>query len=164
MSFLLRPAAALLLLALSALPGRAQEPSASHLAAARDLVQLVGSASTVDEMLPSFAEQIRRNNITRPELTKDLNDVLQKLEPEMQLQKQQIVTLVAKTYAKYLTEPEIRDTLAFFKTPAGAKYLAAQPQLVDAVVDDIANWAQQASDYLLVRVRAEMAKRGQQLQ
>lgn len=162
-----RSAAILCALALWAGPAFAQNPpayTAGHLAAARELIQLTGGLAAVDEMLPAFGEQIKKSSVARPELTKDLDDVLAKLKPELDMQKQQALNLVAATYAKFLTEQEIRDTIAFFKTPSGAKYIGIQSQLVDEAVDDVTAWSQQAGEYVMVRVRAEMGKRGFQLQ
>jgi hypothetical protein len=164
LSNLLRLLAAILMLAFAGGGALAQEPTASHLAAARDLIQVTGALVSVDELLPNFAEQIRKSNVSRPELTKDLEEVLTALGPELQLQRQQAANMVARTYAKFLTEPEIRETVAFFRTPVGAKYIRVQPQLVDQAVDEVTRWAEQASEYVVVRTRAEMAKRGHQLQ
>jgi hypothetical protein len=157
------PAAMLALVLLSA-PVLAQEPSASHLAAARELMDTTGVLAPVGELIPSFTDQIRKQNVTRPELSKDLEDVLKTVQPEMQLQRQQITNIVARTYAKWLTEAELKDVTAFFKSPTGVKYNKVQPELVDDVVNDVNVWTQQASEYLMVRVRAEMGKRGHQLQ
>lgn len=159
-----RVAAFCVAVALVTTSASAQEPSASHLAAARELMDTTGVLTPVDEVIPAFAEQIRKQNVTRPELTKDLNEVLQGLEPELRLQRQQIATIVARTYAKWLSEPELKEVNAFFKTPVGAKYNKIQPDLVDDVVNDVQVWTQQASEYVVVRVRAEMAKRGQTMQ
>jgi hypothetical protein len=52
----------------------------------------------------------------------------------------------------------------FFKSPLGSKFNKVQQDLLDDVVNDVQVWTQQASEYLLVRVRAEMGKRGHQLQ
>lgn len=156
--------AALFALTLAAMPAWAEEPSASHLAAARDLVAVTGVLSPVNDLMPAFVEQIRKQTVTRPELTKDLDDVLKALQPEMQLQRQQVTNVVARTYAKWLTEPELKEINAFFKTPVGVKYAKVQPELADDVVNDVQVWTQQASEYVMVRVRAEMAKRGHTLQ
>ncbi len=167
-----RSAAILCALALWAVPAFAQQApapklptyTAGHLAAARELIQLTGGLTAVEEMIPAFGEQIKKSSVARPELTKDLDDVIAKLKPELDMQKQQALNLVATTYAKFLTEQEIRDTIAFFKTPSGAKYIGVQSQLVDEAVDDVTAWSQQAGEYVMVRVRAEMGKRGLQMQ
>lgn len=167
-----RSAAVLFALTVWAMPASAQQAAApklpaytaGHLAAARELIQLTGGLAAVDEMLPAFGEQIKKSSLARPELAKDLDDVIAKLKPELDMQKQQALNLVATTYAKFLTEQEIRDTIAFFRTPSGAKYIGVQSQLVDEAVDDVTAWSQQAGEYVMVRVRAEMGKRGFQMQ
>ncbi len=156
--------AALLALALTAIPVRAQEPSASHLAAAREQIETTGVLTPVNDLIPGFSEQILRQSVTRPELTKDLEQVLKSVQPEMQLQRQQITNIVARTYAKWLTEPELKEVTAFLRSPIGSKYNKVQQDLLDDVVNDVQVWTQQASEYLMVRVRAEMGKRGHQLQ
>jgi len=80
-------------------PSAAQgQPSASHLAAAREVVNLSGMGRSFDAVLPRFGEAIRKNAVTRPDLTKDLDDVLEKLKPELELQKQQMVTASARIF------------------------------------------------------------------
>lgn len=153
-----------LCLALGAGPSVAQEPSPSHLAAARELIQATGSLSGIDEILPSLADAVRKQAATRPEMTKDLDEVLKSLAPELELQRQQAVNLATRVYAKWLTEPEIRETVTFFKTPVGAKFARVQPDLSDAVTNDIQAWTQQASEYVMVRTRVEMRKRGHEMQ
>ncbi|NNM72465.1 DUF2059 domain-containing protein [Enterovirga aerilata] len=160
----LRAPAALLALAVFLAPARAQEPSASHLAAAREFMDTIGVLNPVNELIPTFTDQVRKQNVARPELSKDLEDVLKSLQPEMQLQRQQVTNIVSRTYAKWLTEPELKELTVFFKTPLGAKYNKIQPELVEDVVNDVQVWTQQASEYVMVRVRAEMAKKGHQLQ
>ena len=145
-------------------PAIAQEPSVSHLTAARELIQFTGVLLSVDELLPSFTEEIRRQSVTRPELTKDLNEVLRGLEPELALQRQQIVNQAAQSYAKFLTESVIRDAITFFKSPSGAKYAKIQPDVTDDMLNKVQAWSQEASEYFMVRTRAELAKRGQVLQ
>lgn len=153
-----------LCLFLGAGPSVAQEPSPTHLAAARELIQATGSLTGIDEILPSLVEAVRKQALTRPEMVKDLDEVLKSLAPELELQRQQGINLATQVYAKWLTEPEIRETVAFFKTPVGAKFARVQPDLSDAVTNDIQAWSQQASEYVMVRARVEMRKRGHQMQ
>ena len=156
--------AALLSLMLIAAPVQAQEPSAGHLAAARELMDTTGVLNPVNELIPTFTDQIRKQNLTRPELSKDLEDVLKAIQPEMQLQRQQVTNVVSRTYAKWMTEAELKEVAAFFKTPAGVKYVQTQPVVLDDLVKEMHTWTQELAEYMMVRVRAEMSKRGHQLQ
>ena len=159
-------ALALVLLAAPALAQTAPStpPTPGQIAAAKDLINLTGALTTVDEMLPAFGEQIKRQAVTRPEMTKDLDDVLKSLQPDLEKLKAQIIDKAAADYAKYMNEQEMREVITFFKTPAGAKYIKVQPALIDDIVNDVAAWSEQVSEYVITRTRAEMAKRGHQMQ
>ncbi|WP_375460743.1 DUF2059 domain-containing protein [uncultured Enterovirga sp.] len=158
-------AAALLgCLVLAAGPSHAQEPGPAHMAAARELVVATGAGSSIDNIFPALITEIRQQAITRPEIAKDLDEVVKALQPELETQKQQAMNLAARAYAKWLTEAEVRDALTFFKSPSGMKYVMVQPDLTDDIVQSVTAWSQLASDYVMARTRAEMMKRGHQMQ
>lgn len=138
--------------------------SPTHLALAREAMLGSGIARSFDSIIPTMAEQIRKNSVTRPELAKDLDEVLKSLEPEMELQKQRMIDTAARIYAQRLTEAELKDIVAFFRSPAGKRYVEAQPQILDDMVGAMQDWTQEVSEYVMVRTRAEMGKRGHTLQ
>ncbi|MGH1574846.1 DUF2059 domain-containing protein [Methylobacterium sp. P31] len=136
----------------------------NHLALAREVMLSSGIARSFDAVLPAFAEQIRKQAVTRPELGKDLDEVLASLQPEMELQKQRMIDIAARTYASKFSEAELKEIATFFRSPAGKHYVEAQPQLLDEMVQEMQDWTQDVSEYVMVRVRAEMGKRGHQMQ
>ncbi|MFH6785983.1 MULTISPECIES: DUF2059 domain-containing protein [Methylobacterium] len=136
----------------------------SHLALAKEVMLSSGIARSFDSILPAFGEQIKQAAVTRPELTKDLNEVLEKMQPELELQKQRIIDIASRIYANKLTEAELRDIATFFRSPSGKRYVETQPQVLDDMVQAMQTWTQEVSEYMMVRVRAEMGKRGHQLQ
>ncbi|MCG5247738.1 DUF2059 domain-containing protein [Methylorubrum extorquens] len=144
----------------------APEPdlSAAHLALAREVMLSSGIARSFDSIIPTMAEQIRKNAVTRPDLAKDLDEVLKGLDSEMELQKQRLINIAARIYAKRLNEAELTDIVTFFRSPAGKRYVETQPQILDDMVGAMQDWTQEVSEYIMVRTRAEMGKRGHQLQ
>jgi hypothetical protein len=160
----IRLPALLLGLVLLGAPAYAQEPTPGQLAVARELISMTGALSTIDRLLPSFAAQVRQQTVTRPDLSKDLEEVLNSLQPELEQRRQQIINATSRVYAKYMTEAEMKDVVAFFKTPSGSKYIKLQPQVIDDVVDTVQAWGDQVSEYVITRARAEMVKRGHQMQ
>lgn len=145
----------------------APQPAAitpSHLALAKEVMLSSGIARSFDSILPAFGEQIKQAAVTRPELTKDLADVIEKMQPELELQKQRIIDIASRIYATKLTEAELRDIATFFRSPSGKRYVETQPQVLDDMVQAMQTWTQEVSEYMMVRVRAEMGKRGHQLQ
>lgn len=149
-----------------AAPASPAEPAIapSHLALAREVMLNSGISRSFDSIIPAFSEQIKRNSVTRPELTKDLEEVLNSLEPETTMQKQRMIDIAAKIYAKRLNEAELKEIVAFFRSPAGKRYVETQPQVLDDLVGAMQDWTQEVSEYMMVRVRVEMGKRGHQLQ
>ncbi|GJD64243.1 DUF2059 domain-containing protein [Methylobacterium frigidaeris] len=145
----------------------APQPAAitpSHLALAKEVMLSSGIARSFDSILPAFGEQIKQAAVTRPELTKDLAEVIEKMQPELELQKQRIIDTASRIYANKLTEAELRDIATFFRSASGKRYVETQPQVLDDMVQAMQTWTQEVSEYMMVRVRAEMGKRGHQLQ
>ena len=141
----------------------APPPSPAHLALARELITINGLSRLVDPFLPQFSAQVRRGAVTRPELTKDLDQVLESLKPEVDQQRQAMVDTTARYYASTFSEPELKDLIAFFKTPSGQKYLQLSPKILDGLAVEAQRWAERTSEQVMARVRAEMAKRGHQM-
>ncbi len=157
---------AVVALALAVLPGSAlaqAQPSANHLAIARDVVVSSGMVRSFDTITEPMLAQLQQMNVTRPEIKKDLDQVVESLKPEMELQKQQMVNAAARIYASIMSEGELKEIAAFFKGAAGSKYLSSQPVIIERMVTEMQPWAQQVAEYVMVRVRAELGKRGHQL-
>jgi hypothetical protein len=155
---------ALVMLAGPAPAQQAAEPSAAHLAVARDVALGSGMTRSFDSITDQMLGQLTQMNVTRPEIRQDLDQVVEALKPEMEQQKQLMVTAAARVFAQRMTEAELKDVTAFFKSPSGLKYVQAQPVILDDIVKEIATWTQNVSEYILIRARAEMKKRGHELQ
>jgi uncharacterized protein len=140
------------------------QPTPSHLAAGREVALHSGITRSFDAILPQFVEQVKRNAVTRPELTKDLNEVLDALKPELELQKQVMVNAAAKVFAGRLSEADLKEVATFFKSPVGQRYVGSQPIVLDELVVEMQTWSQNVAEYIQVRVRAEMGKRGHAIQ
>ena len=140
----------------------AATPSPGHLALARELTDLMGLSKLVDPILPAFGNQIRQRTITRPELSKDLEQVLAALNPEIDQQKKAIMEVPPRLYANAFTEAELKDIIAFFKTSAGQKYFQVTPRILDQLDAETRRWAERVSEFVTRRVRDELGKRGHQ--
>jgi hypothetical protein len=145
-------------------PAPAPAPAASHLAVAREIALASGIVRSIDVIPPQLFERLREQIVARPELSKDMNDIIKALEPEMELQKQQAINAIALIYTRVMTEAELRDVSAFFKSPSGRKYVETQPAVLDELVREMQVWSQDLAEYVMIRVRAEMQKKGHQLQ
>lgn len=154
---------ALFLLASPAFAQAQAQPSESHLAIAREVAIGSGMTRSFDAMTEPLLGQLQQMNVTRPEIKKDLDEVTAMLRPEVEQQKQKMVDSAARAFATRMSEAELKEVAAFYKTPAGKKYVELQPLLLDDIVRDLATWTQNVSEYIMIRARAEMGKRGHQL-
>lgn len=161
----LRAGAAGLMLAVTLNFGAlAQEPSASHVAAARQLVEASGLGKTFEAMVPQMMVGLeQRLTATRPEIAKDLGTTLEQLEAEFARNQEEILATAARISARRLSEAEVKEAVAFFNSPAGKKYVESQPAMLDELVVAIQGWTEKLSATMMQRVREEMAKKGHQL-
>lgn len=159
-----RLAAALVAGVLLTGPAFAQEIAPTHLAAARDVVTASGMSRSFEVVIPQFEQRLRQQFVTRPEVAKELDPVFEQLKPEMELQEQAMVNRAAGALARRLDEAELKQIAAFFNSPIGKKYVETQPAVLDDLVKEMQDWSGELAEYIQVRVRAELAKRGLQIQ
>jgi uncharacterized protein len=95
----------------------APQISDSHLAAAREVVVGSGLSRGFDGMIPQIADQIRGGySRTRPELIKDMEEVLKPIISDLSKQIDQMAIAAARLFATRLSEAELKEIGAFFKT------------------------------------------------
>ena len=140
------------------------EPTAAAVAAARDLVVLSGMARSFAPLVPDLVRQIvPALTRTHPELTVDMTEVVKQLEPEFIRDGERMTDVAARIYARRMTEDQLKQAAAFFRTPAGARYVEVQPVMLDELVVAMQSWTQELSGTMMKRVREEMAKKGHNL-
>lgn len=135
----------------------------AHLALGREAVNLSGIARSFNAIIPQFAAQLKGSFTTRPELTKDLDETLKTLDEEFQKQEGEMVEAAARIYALNLTQTELADIVAFFKSASGKRYVETQPRVLDGLFNEMQSWTQRLSEFMLARVRTEMKKKGHDL-
>lgn len=146
-------------------PQQANVPGApippSRFAAARDLVIATGLsrsfAGAVTDMTRQVGTTVTR---TRPDLTADLNVVLQQLAPEFDTQADAMTDNAARIYASAMTEQDLKDLVTFFNSPLGKRYVGFEPLVLTNVDQVMSQWSQQVSLGMMNRVREEMQKKG----
>ena len=72
----------------------------------------------------------------------------------------EIVNDVAKLYASRFTEQELKDILAFYKSPLGRKLIVEEPAILDQSMKNAQVWAENLSQEVIAKMRTEMKKRG----
>ena len=138
-----------------------QQPSAAALATAREIVTVTGATGLFDPLIPGVIEQAKLLFLQQnPGLAKDLNDISAQLRKELAPRFSELVDEVAKNYATRFTEQELKDVLAFYKSPVGSKLWREQAKIADASLKFAQTWANTLSDQVIARMREELKKKG----
>lgn len=154
-------AAGLAAFLLSATPTLAQQPSKTSISLANEILEIKGSMTIFEAVIPGVIEKSKSTLMQMsPNLFKDLNDVANDLRKEFAPRLETLRADVARIYASRFTEQEMKDTLAFYKSPLGKKILTEEPAFVDRSMAAAQDWAIKLNDEILQRFRAEMKKRG----
>ncbi len=154
---------ALFMLASPVFAQQPAEPSASHLAAAREVAVSSGMTGAFDAMTGPLLNRLQQMNVTRPEIGADLAKVVEIIRPEVEQKKQEMIDSTARIFTTRMTEAELKEVAAFYKSAVGQKYVQIQPGVLDDVVRDLSIWSQRTSEFIMTRAREEMGKLGHQL-
>lgn len=148
----------------SAVSAHAQQPSAGALATAKELVAATGAGVIFNPLVTGVIEQSKMLFLQQnPAMQKDLDEVAARMKEELNPRSAELNNEIARLYAVSFTEQELKDVLAFYKSPVGQKLLKEQPRIVDTSVRFAQEWANKLSDMVIPRMRDEMKKKGHQL-
>lgn len=142
----------------------AQQPSAAAISSAKELISITGATTLFSPLIAGVVEQAKVLFLQQnPALSKDLNEIATRMRADLQPRFTELTDEVARLYSQNFTEQELKEILAFYKTPAGKKLLTAQPQVVDASMKFAQDWANKLSDQVIAKMRDELKKRGHAL-
>lgn len=143
---------------------RAQQPSPAAVAAAKEVIQLKGGLNMFDPVVNGVVEHHKNLLLqANPTASKDLEEVAKRLRTELAPRVTEIQTEIARAYASQFTEQELKDALAFYKTPLGKKLIEEEPKVLDQSMQVAQNWGDRLSEQVIAGMRNEMKKRGHDL-
>lgn len=139
--------------------------SDAQFAQGKELVILSGLDKGFDTFIPGILREMQLNfTRTRPEIAADLNNVIQTIIlPEFSKRSAEMVDQAARVMATSMSEQELKDIVAFLKTPAGKKYVEVQPIAMNKIMQAMEPWNRDLSVTVVDRVRQEMKKKGHDL-
>jgi len=146
-------------------PGaHAQQPTPAAMATANEIIKTTGATALFNPLIPGVIEQAKNLFLQQnPGLIKDLNEISAKLRTDLAPRFDELTNEVAKLYATHFTEPELKDLLAFYKTPVGMKLITEQPKIGSEGIKFAQDWANGLSDEVIPKIRDELKKRGHAL-
>jgi|SRR5581483_5947512 len=158
------------LFALAAPPVMAQtaapkaEPSPAAILLAKQIVELKGARTIFTPLIRGVVEKTKNMFMqTNFMWSKDLNEIAANEEKKYAPRVEELVDTSARIYASHFTEQELKDLLAFYKSPLGQKALVEEPKALDESVANAGTWGDNLSQDVIADMRAEMKKRGHDL-
>lgn len=147
-----------------AAPPAASNISPAALAAAKEILQLKNASQVYQGAVIATIQNVRnallQSNIN---LQKDIEEISLKLARDLSGREAEIGDGMAAIYATNFTEQELKDLLAFYKSPLGKKSLEQEPKSIEASLNYMRNWGEDLAQEVNVRFRDEMKKRGKDL-
>jgi uncharacterized protein len=133
-------------------------------AAANELLAIKKAAPIYQNVIPEIIQRTKdsivQNNLN---YQKDLEEIAVKLAGELGARREEMGNALAQFYATNFTEQELRDLVAFYKSPLGQKYLVQEPKSMDQSINYMRQWANVFSNEVAAKFRAEMHARGKDL-
>jgi hypothetical protein len=144
--------AAFIILLTAGLPARADDES--HRQAAEELLR----AMRVDKQMESALEQTLDVSIKSQPSLKPYREVMRKFFAK-HIGYDALKEDLVKIYVEEFTEPELRQILAFYKTPAGKKMVEKSPALMSKSMQLSMERVSKNQDELKQMIEAEVKKR-----
>jgi len=147
-----------------ATPAPAAQPSAASIATAKEIIVLKGADAMFKPIVANIITRVKdtflQSNIN---LQKDIDAVALKLAAQYNPRVKEVTDNSARLYASQFTEQELKQLLAFYRSPLGRKVVVIEPKVIDQSLAFANQWAQALGQQILNQFRAEMKKRGHDL-
>lgn len=148
---------------------KATAPAASSLppgaiAAAKEILELKKASAVYQGAVVSTIQNVKNALLqTNINLQKDIEEISLKLARDLSGRESEIGDGMAAIYATHFTEQELKDLLAFYKSPLGKKSLEQEPKSIEASLNYMRNWGEDLALEVNERFREELKKRGKDL-
>ena len=157
-------------LALTGVPAGAQQApplkpaSPAAIAAAKEILAMKNASAMYASAVPNIVQKTK-DALLQANLNyqKDLNEVAVVVAQKLAGREKEIGDGMATVYANEFSEQELKDLVAFYKSPLGQKLLAAEPRAIQFSMSYMNQWAQAFAETVNGEFRAEMRKRGKQI-
>ena len=148
----------------TAAPSAVHQPSPAALLVARQILEIKHVEDVFKPMIRGVVIKTRDMFMqTNFMWGKDLNEIAANLEKEYSVRTKELLDRAARIYATRFSEPELKQILSFYQSPLGQKVIDEEPKALDESMTMAATWADDFSQDVIKKMRAEMKKRGHDL-
>jgi hypothetical protein len=148
-------------------PAPAQQraaPPPGAIAAAKEVLTLKNAHAVYQGAVVATIQNVKNSLLqSNINLQKDIEEVSLKLARDLSGSESEIGDGMAHIYATNFTEQELKDLVAFYKSPLGKKTLEMEPKSIEASLNYMRNWGEDLAQEINERFRDELKKRGKDL-
>lgn len=147
-------------------PAAAQvsQPDPAQVGLARDMLLAMKAADNFEAVIPTVMNALKPAvTAGNPKAAKDWDEVAPIMIQEMAALKTQFLDEISLIYARAFTGDELKQFVAFYKTPAGMKLASQTPQLAQQTMAAGQRFGQQIAARISERMKDELRKRGNTL-
>jgi len=160
----IRPAGVVIALVGFAAVTNAEQASVAAVQMAKEIVTVTGATALFNPFIPGVVGQAKNLFLQQdPGLGKDLNEIAAEMRTDLAPRFSELTDEMAKLYTTHFTEAELKQLLAFYRSPIGVKLITEQPKVGEESLQFAQDWANKLSDQVTVKMRDELKKRGHQL-
>jgi uncharacterized protein len=147
-----------------AAPNAAHQPSPAAILVARQILELKHVEDVFKPLIRGVVIKTRDMFMqTNFMWGKDLNEIAANLEKDYSVRIKELLDRAARIYATHFSEPELKQILSFYQSPLGKKVIDEEPKALDESMAMAGTWADDFSQDVINKMRAEMKKRGHDL-
>ena len=147
-----------------AAPPPASNIPPSAIAAAKEILVLKNASAVYQGAVIGTIQNVKNALLqSNLNLQKDIDEVSLKLARDLGGKESEIAEGMAVIYATNFSEQELKDLLAFYKSPLGKKSLEAEPKAIEGSLNFMRNWGEDFALEVNERFRDELKKRGKDL-
>lgn len=144
-------------------PTRAQEDPA-RLQAARDLITAMKTEDVFKQVMPTIFAQLRGVIVAaNPATAKDVDTVFKAAEVKFIQKLDELKGEIAPIYARAFELGELREIMAFYRTPTGAKLIQLQPAIAQSSMVLGQRWGERIVKEIEADVKAQLRERGHKI-
>jgi hypothetical protein len=145
-------------------PARAQSPSPESTAAAKELIDTINLANQFKNLAPVIMKNLKPAVVQgRSDVDRDYDAMMPVVLEAFQARIGELVEALAIIYSSNFSAEELRTVTAFYKTPAGQKFLQKQPILVQQSMTAGQKFGQSVAADMQKRMIEELRKKGHTL-
>lgn len=146
-----------------AAPAMAEQQAADEerLALGKEVLEVSGAAASFEKVLDAMGGQIFRMLVAqKPDKADKIREFFVPMMKEMAARKEELIEKASRIYAEEFTAAELRELVAFYKTPVGRKLAKRLPAIMRKMNAAGGAWGRQVAQDIIRKAKEEAKKRG----